>query len=155
MLCIRVHVQGVALVEKRQGGREVVLSFPESALPNVITDRFVALFAQRTNWIYADIEPYIKCATKCSKYNKPRRLQLGRRMSSLLAAVIAAPRDSLVIAVAALAFTADHSAAGAPRPQPCSRSTRARTWTKRAGSDFTDQGKTLGVSTGCYMYSSA
>ena len=58
--------QGVACVATRSHNKEqesYVYSFPESALPPNVSERFSALFEHRTHWTLEELEPYIKCAS--------------------------------------------------------------------------------------------
>ena len=57
--------QGIACVTQRRGsnGEEnrYIYSFPESALPVTVAERFTALFDHRTHWSFEELDPYIRC----------------------------------------------------------------------------------------------
>jgi hypothetical protein len=57
-----MHTQGFALVgtHLNAAGTEIVYSFPESQLPLDVAARFTALFNERVEWTFEEIEPYIR-----------------------------------------------------------------------------------------------
>jgi len=61
--------QGVACVATRRGsnGEEsrFIYSFPESALPPGVAERFTAMFDHRLHWSFEELEPYIRCVYAC------------------------------------------------------------------------------------------
>lgn len=61
-----VVAQGIACVTQRRepNGEEsrYIYSFPESALPATVAERFKALFDHRMHWSFEELEPYIRYA---------------------------------------------------------------------------------------------
>jgi sister chromatid cohesion protein DCC1 len=59
--------QGIACVTQRRGsnGEEnrYIYSFPESALPATVAERFTAIFDHRTHWSFEELDPYIRCVS--------------------------------------------------------------------------------------------